>query len=165
MTFHALQFSVCLARAALLAAALGSSAGASAAGPAASAASSGAAAPAELVVIVSANNPLAALRAEQVADIFLGQSGRFPDGSEATPLDLPLGDALRDAFYDKVAAKSPALLKAYWTKMIFTGRGQPPRQALSSAAVRKLVAGNPGLIAYVERAALDDSVKPVLVVR
>ena len=34
--------------------------------------------PAELVVIVSASSPVAALRPDQVADIFLGQAGRFP---------------------------------------------------------------------------------------
>lgn len=119
----------------------------------------------ELVVIVSARSAVTALRPEQVADIFLAQTGRFPDGEEAVALDLPLGSPLRDEFYSKVAAKSPALMKAYWTKMIFTGRAQPPRELASSAAVRKMVADNPGLIGYIDRAALDASVKPVLVPR
>jgi ABC-type phosphate transport system substrate-binding protein len=120
---------------------------------------------AELIVIVSARNPVGALRTEQVADIFLGQVGRFPDGGEAVPLDQSVGTPLRDEFYAKVTAKGPALVKAYWSKMIFTGRGQPPREAANSAAVRKLVADSPFLIGYVDRAALDASVKPVLVVR
>ena len=38
-------------------------------------------------------------------------------------------------------------------------------QVPDSAAVRKLVADNPGLIGYIDRDALDASVKPVLVVR
>ncbi|MES2299759.1 MAG: phosphate ABC transporter substrate-binding protein [Pseudomonadota bacterium] len=118
----------------------------------------------ELVVIVSAKNPLAALRAEQVADIFLGQVGHFPDGVEAVALDQSIGSAIRDEFYSKVAAKSPPLVKAYWTKMIFTGRGQPPREMPSSTAIRKLVADNPNLIGYIDKAALDASVKAVLVV-
>lgn len=125
----------------------------------------GAAAAGELVVIVSAKSSLAALQPAQVADIFLGQVVRFPDGEEAVALDHSVGSALRDEFYNKVAGKSPALVKAYWTKMIFTGRAQPPREVAGSAAVRKLVADNPGLIGYIERAALDASVKPVLVVR
>jgi ABC-type phosphate transport system substrate-binding protein len=118
---------------------------------------------AELVVIVSARSAVATLRADQVADIFLGQAVRFPDGGEAAALDQPIGSPLRDEFYAKVAAKSPALMKAYWAKMIFTGRGQPPREAQGSAAVRKLVADNPALIGYIDRTALDASVKPVLV--
>ncbi|MFC0131938.1 phosphate ABC transporter substrate-binding protein [Massilia eurypsychrophila] len=116
----------------------------------------------ELVVIVSAKSPVAALRADQVADIFLGQVGRFPEGGEAVALDQGIGSAQRDEFYVKVAAKTPALVKAYWSKMIFTGRGQPPREAPNTAAIRKLVAENPSLIGYIERSALDASVKPVL---
>jgi len=120
---------------------------------------------AELVVIVSAKNPVNGLRADQVAAIFLGQSVRFPDGLEAVPLDQPLGSQLRDEFYERVAGKSPALLKAHWSKMVFTGRGQPPREVPDSAAVRRRVAENPELIGYIERGALDGSVRPVLVVR
>jgi hypothetical protein len=113
----------------------------------------GGASAAELVVIVSA---------KQVADIFLGQVGRFPDGGDAVALDQGVGSVQRDEFYAKVAAKTPALVKAYWSKMIFTGRGQPPREVPGSAAIRKLVADNPTLIGYIDRSALDASVKPVL---
>jgi ABC-type phosphate transport system substrate-binding protein len=118
----------------------------------------------DLVVIVSARNPIGALRADQVADIFLAQVGHFPDGADAVALDQGVGSPLRNEFYAKVAAKSPALVKAYWAKMIFTGRGQPPKEAPNSAAVRKLVADNPALIGYIDKSALDASVKPVLLV-
>jgi ABC-type phosphate transport system substrate-binding protein len=126
---------------------------------------SGAAGAAELVVIVSARSPVNALRSEQVAEIFLAQTGRFPGGEQAVALDLPVGSPLRDEFYDRMAAKSPALMKAYWTKMVFTGRGQPPRELASSAAVRRMVADNPAMIGYIDRAALDASVKAVQVAR
>jgi ABC-type phosphate transport system substrate-binding protein len=118
---------------------------------------------AELVVIVSAKNPVTALHPDQVADIFLTQTGRFPDGEQAVALDLPLGSPLRDTFYSTMAGKSPAMMKAYWTKMVFTGRGQPPRELGGSAAVRRMVADNPAMIGYIDRAALDASVKAVTV--
>lgn len=124
----------------------------------------GAAAAAELVVVVSAHSPITVLRADQVADIFLSEATRFPDGGEVVALDLPIGSPLRDDFYLKIANRTPALMKAYWTKKIFTGRGQPPRELPNSLAVRKLVADNPTLIGYIERNALDASVRPVLVV-
>lgn len=117
----------------------------------------------DMVVIVSARNPVSILRVEQVAAIFLGQTARFPDGSEAVPLDQRVGSPLRDTFYLRVTGKSPALLKAYWSKMVFTGRGQPPSEALDDAAVRRQVAGNPELIGYIDRSALDDSVRSVVV--
>lgn len=120
---------------------------------------------ADLVVIVSARSPVTMLRTEQVAAIFLGQTARFPDGVEAVPLDQPLGSKLRDEFYERVAGKTPVLLKAYWSKMVFTGRGQPPVEEPDNAAVRRRVAGNPDVVGYIERGALDASVRPVLVVR
>ena len=118
---------------------------------------------AELVVIVSARNPLPALSPDQVAAIFLGQAGRFPGGGEVVALDQRLGSNEREQFYAQVTGKTPALLKAHWSKMVFTGRGQPPREAGDSASVRRMVADNPSMIGYIDRAALDASVRPVLV--
>lgn len=119
----------------------------------------------ELVVIVSSKSPVTTLRQEQVADIFLGQIANFPGGLEAVALDQSIGSAERDEFYNKVASKTRPLVKAYWTKMIFTGRGQPPKEINGSAAVRKMVADNPSLIGYIDKSALDPSVKTVLLVR
>ncbi|WP_239700652.1 phosphate ABC transporter substrate-binding protein [Massilia sp. 9096] len=118
---------------------------------------------ADMVVIVSAKSPVSVLRLDQVAAIFLGQTARFPDGSEAVPIDQRVGSPLRDMFYSRVTGKSAALLKAYWSKMVFTGRGQPPCEAIDDAAVRRQVADNPELIGYIDRSALDDSVRSVLV--
>ena len=120
---------------------------------------------AELVVIVSARSTAPALRNDQVAAIFLGQSAQLPDGANVTAIDQLVGSPTRDAFYASVAAKSPALLKAYWSKLLFTGRGQPPREVDGSAAVKKMVAETPGLIGYIDRSALDATVRPVLTVR
>ena len=125
----------------------------------------GSAQAADLVVIVSARTPLPALRADQVADIFLSETQRFPDGSEAIAIDQNIGSPLRDDFYDRVVHRSPALMKAYWTKMVFTGRGQPPREVAGSAGVKKLVAENPAMIGYIERSELDATVRAVLMVR
>jgi ABC-type phosphate transport system substrate-binding protein len=119
----------------------------------------------ELVVIVSARSTAPVLRNDQVAAIFLGQTAQFPDGAYVSAIDQPVGSNTRDEFYARVASKSPALLKAYWSKLLFTGRGQPPREVDGNAAVKKLVAETPGLIGYIERSALDASVRPVLVLR
>lgn len=119
----------------------------------------------DLVVIVSARSQVEALRPEQVAAIFLAQSPRFPNGAVASALDQPVGSPERDQFYLRVAGKTPALLKAYWSKMVFTGRGQPPRELADDAAVRRAVADNPALIGYIEREALDPTVRPVLLLR
>jgi ABC-type phosphate transport system substrate-binding protein len=120
---------------------------------------------AEVVVIVSAKNPVASLSAEQVAQIYLGRAGSFPGGGAATPLDIKEGVALRDEFYAKVTDKNPGQVKSYWSKQMFSGKGSPPRELASAAEVRRAVAADPGAIGYIDRGALDGSVKEVLVVR
>jgi len=114
---------------------------------------------ADVVAVVSAKNPVAALSKSQVVAIFLGKSTRFPDGAPAMPIDRTEGVPARDEFYSTFAGKSAAQIKAYWSKIIFTGRGQPPRTAADEAEVRKLLAADPQAIAYLERSSVDASVK------
>ncbi|HEY3697861.1 MAG TPA: phosphate ABC transporter substrate-binding protein [Spongiibacteraceae bacterium] len=116
---------------------------------------------AEVVVVVSAKSAAGTLTSSQVADIFLGKSATFPSGGKVTPIDQSEGSAGRDEFYTKVAGKSAAQVKAYWSKIIFSGKGQPPKEAGDSAAVKKAVAGNPESIGYIDKAAVDSSVKIV----
>ena len=120
---------------------------------------------AELAVIVSARSNISMLSADQVAEIFLFQTNRFPNGNEVVPIDQDLGSPLRNEFYSKVTHRTPALVKAHWARLIFTGRGQPPAEVDGNAAMRRMIAENPGMIGYVERTALDPSVRAVLIVR
>jgi ABC-type phosphate transport system substrate-binding protein len=46
--------------------------------------------------------------------------------------------------------------------MVFTGKGQPPKEMGSTADMKKFVAANPDAIGYIETAAVDGSVKVVL---
>ena len=117
---------------------------------------------AEPVVIVSARSQLRALTLEQAADLFLGNTANFPNGSHAVVLDQSEGSPVRDAFYQRASGKAPAQMKAHWARMLFTGRGQPPVEAGDSAAIKRLVADNPELIGYIDRSALDPSVRAVL---
>jgi len=114
---------------------------------------------ADVVAVVSSKNPLTSLSKSQVADIFLGKTVRFPDGTLAVPIDQEEGSVARAEFYATFAGKSAAQIKSHWTKIIFTGRGQPPTAVSDSAEVKHLIASNPQAISYMERSAVDSSVK------
>jgi ABC-type phosphate transport system substrate-binding protein len=123
-------------------------------------ASSGAGARAEdIVAVVSAKSPVTVLNATQVADIFLGKTSRFPDGSQAVPIDQSEDSPARDRFYSQFTGKSPSQVKAHWSKIIFTGRGQPPRQAATGQEARRLIAENPHAIGYIDSSLVDPSVR------
>lgn len=117
---------------------------------------------ADVVVIVSSRSHIKNLTAEQTTKIFLGKIGTFPNGQSALPIDQPEGSTTRDEFYAKVVHKSPAQLTAYWAKIIFTGDGRPPKRLAGNVAVRKAIADDPNAIGYIDRSAVNRSVKIVL---
>jgi ABC-type phosphate transport system substrate-binding protein len=117
---------------------------------------------AEVVVVVSSKSTVKTLTAEQTAKIFLGKVVTFPDGQTALPIDQPEGSAVRDEFYSKVAHKNPSQITAYWAKIIFTGDSRPPMLLADSVAVRKAIAKNPNAIGYIDKSAVNRSVRVVL---
>ncbi len=117
---------------------------------------------AEVVAVVSSNNPLNTLSKNQVSDIFLGKMTRFPDGRQVVPIDQLEISTEREAFYLKFANKTPAQIKAYWSKIIFTGRGQPPPEVSNDIEVKKFLAKHPDAIGYIEQKQVDDRVKVVI---
>jgi ABC-type phosphate transport system substrate-binding protein len=119
----------------------------------------------EVVVIVARDNAISSLSAEQVAQIYMGTSNAFPGGGAARPLDQPGGSPVRDEFLARVLEKNAAQFKAVWSRLIFSGKGNKPRALAGSAEVKKAVAGDPSALGFIERSALDDSVKAVLSVK
>lgn len=103
-------------------------------------------------VVVIAKNATS-LSKEQIADIFLGKN------TSLSPIDLPEASPARDEFYTKVTGKSAAQAKAHWSKLAFTGKGTPPKEASSSADVKKMVASSDNAVGYIEKSAVDGSVK------
>jgi ABC-type phosphate transport system substrate-binding protein len=116
---------------------------------------------AQVAVVVNPKSALATMTADQVSGIFLGKSNTLPSGGTALPTDLPDSSATRELFYTKVTGKSTAQVKAAWSRLVFSGKATPPKELGSSADVKKFVAANPDAIGYIEKSAVDSSVKVV----
>jgi ABC-type phosphate transport system substrate-binding protein len=116
---------------------------------------------ADVVAVVSIKSPITALSQGQMADIFFGKASHFPNGAQAVPVDQQEGSAARNEFYLKVSGKSAGQIKAYWSKIIFTGRGQPPPTVSNNVEMKKLIVENPAAIGYIDRDAVDSSVRVV----
>jgi len=110
---------------------------------------------AEVVVIVNPKAAESTMSRDQVAQLFLGKS------TAMTPVDQPESAAIRTEFYKKVTDKEPSQVKALWSKLVFTGKATMPKEAADSTAVKKAVAADPKAIGYIEKSALDPSVKAV----
>ena len=122
----------------------------------------GVAAKADVVTIVSAKSPLTALNSTQVADLFFARTSTFPNGMQAIPIDQEEGSAARDEFYARISGKSAAQVKAFWSRIIFTGRGRPPLSVSGDVEVKKRICENKVAIGYIDRRYVDDSVKIIL---
>jgi len=114
---------------------------------------------ADVVVVVSARSAITSLSKSQLGDVFLGRMSRLPDGGLAVPIDQAEGSVARDEFYKNLFGRSPAQMKAYWSRIIFTGRGQPPRTVADGLEMRKIIAANPASIGYIDAGLVDGSVR------
>ncbi|MGI4721241.1 MAG: hypothetical protein ACRYGO_22845 [Janthinobacterium lividum] len=110
---------------------------------------------AEVVVVVNPKAAESTMTKEQVAQFFLGKS------SAMTPIDQADSSPVRAEFYKKVAGKDAAQAKALWSKLVFTGKATMPKEVADSAAVKAAVAANPKAIGYIDKGAVDGSVKVV----
>jgi ABC-type phosphate transport system substrate-binding protein len=119
----------------------------------------GALSEADVVTVVSSKSSITALSKSDVADIFLGKVIRVAPGAPAVPIDQPESSTVREEFYRETTGKSLAQLKSHWSKILFTGRGQPPRMVPNSAGVKKALAANPFAIGYIEETEIDPSVR------
>ena len=116
---------------------------------------------AEVAVIVHPSTGFDTLTEDDVARIFLGKSKSFPGAAQAVPINQNEGVALRDKFNESICKKSASQYKAYWSQLVFTGKGTPPKDAGDDAAVKTLIAANPNMIGYIDANAVDSTVKVV----
>jgi ABC-type phosphate transport system substrate-binding protein len=114
------------------------------------------AASAEIVVVVHPESPLATMTTEQVANVYLGRDLRY------TPVDLPESARHRHWFYYKVTGRDLAQIKTIRARLL--AQTPPPKVARDSDEAVRFVAAHKNAIAYVERSAVDASVKEVMAV-
>lgn len=116
---------------------------------------------ADVVVVVSAKNPVTTLTHQQLSDIYLGRISHFPNGRPATPLDQPQNSPPYVTFYRQYLHQTPTQIKMHWARLIFTGRGQPPRSLKDGKAMADYVAKNDNAIGYLGDTFLDKRLRMV----
>ena len=116
------------------------------------------------VVIVPASNPILSISGKDLSAVYMRKTRSWPDGSQIVPVELPAASRTREAFSRAVHGKSVAFVTRYWHRLIFSGRGIPPIEMASDAAVIEFVRANRGAIGYIDRQTpAGDDVKVVTV--
>ncbi len=112
-------------------------------------------------ISVVGNKSIAAdsLTAKQVSKLWLAKSKLIPGGGKPVVVDQAAGSSVYEKFYKTVVKKNSSQLKAYWAKVVFSGKGAPPKVMANDAAVLEWVASTSGGLGYVDSASVNGTVK------
>ncbi len=113
---------------------------------------------ADVAIIVNASNSTT-LSDKDISRLFLGKLKKFSNGDKAVAVNLKFGSDIRNEFEKKVLKKSSSQIKAYWSKLVFSGKGKPPPELVSDKDIIALVSSDSNVIAYIDAANVDDTVK------
>ena len=115
---------------------------------------------AEVAVIVNPANG-DSISKDDIQKIYLAKTKTFPGGKTANAIDQTEGTKIRVEFLEKVIDKDEAQMKSYWSRLIFTGKGVPPKVVASDSEVKDIVKKDPNAIGFIDVISVDDSVKVV----
>jgi ABC-type phosphate transport system substrate-binding protein len=119
--------------------------------------------PPQFRVIVNRDNREKSVAREFLADAFLKRATRWGDGQTIQPVDQKPDTEARRRFSKIVLRKSVAAVRNYWQQRIFSGRGVPPPELDSDAAVVDYVRKHRGSVGYVTGTAKIDGVDEIAV--
>jgi len=112
----------------------------------------------DLYVIVNAGSGVQTLPQHDVVALFTGRLRTLPGGAMATVYDHPGDSSARADFYQRITGMDLARINSYWARLLFTGRGQPPRPLADDAAVIARVGADRAAVGYVSTRPSDAAV-------
>lgn len=110
-------------------------------------------------VVVHRDNPVDSMTANQLSRFFLRKVTTWPNGQRVEPVNQGDGSSARAAFSQEIHDREVSAVKAYWNKLIFSGRGMPPPELAGDRAVLEYVRSHPQSIGYVSPRADTSQVK------
>lgn len=115
---------------------------------------------AEIAVVVDIKSPVDKVDQREVANIFLAKTNRFPDGRRVRPIELS-DDGIKASFYYKISGKTLPQINSYWTTLIFTGKGKPPRNIDKTPHLIEMLRNDPQAITYLPLEQITDSMRVI----
>lgn len=115
---------------------------------------------AEVSVIVNAANNAAA-DTSFIKKVYLGKAKSFSGGEKVKVFTLNDQAGITEEFRAKALKKSNSQYKSYWSKLVFTGKGTPPKEMASEEEMIEMVAKTPNAIGFVSSSKVNDKVKVI----
>ena len=116
---------------------------------------------ASIVLVVNKQNNISALTKKEVIDIYMGRFKTFPNGQAAIPIDFPQGSSEKRQFYKRLVGKDERKIKAYWSRLLFSGRAKPPAEVEPEKNLIALVSKEVDVLAYMRSSSVTPEMKIV----
>jgi hypothetical protein len=116
---------------------------------------------AEIAVVAPADSPIQSLTVQQVANLFLSKTNRLANGQKAKLIEIR-NHRLRNEFYRQISNKTQNQLKSYWTTLIFTGKGRPPKALSSRQEMITYMENNATTVTYLDSREVTQKMKVLL---
>lgn len=118
----------------------------------------------DIAVVVGKSSAVATIDAAELERVFTGKSKSL-GGSEVEPINQAENSSTTEEFNRLALNKSNSQVKAYWSKLVFTGKGQIPKAVNSDAEMIATLKNDPKAIGYVDAAAVSSDVKVLMTLK
>lgn len=115
----------------------------------------------KIVVVTNFNNDVQVLDKKGLIDLFMGKYSAFPNGKEATPIDVELDSELKSQFYKSLVGLPLARVNAYWSRLKFSGRVKPPAVEQTLEDIKQRLEEDESALAYVYESTVTSNMKVV----
>ena len=110
---------------------------------------------AEIVLVTAIDSTVSELSRDEAEQLYMGRRAALSARGALLLLDLPSGP-VRDQFYRLLTGKNPSQIRAYWSRMVFTGRALPPTESANVSDAHRILLENPNAIAYLPATYAED---------
>jgi hypothetical protein len=115
---------------------------------------------ADVALVVHPDNPVSDLKWTEVVDMLREDQQHWKGGRRIYLILLEAGSPERALMLRRVYRMTDVELKQFWLAKLYRGEiAAFPRVVASSAAAKRLVAQAPNALAFIDAAAVDDTVK------
>lgn len=112
-------------------------------------------------IVVIGHSNVTSLDAATLEKVYTGRVIEI-NGTPVTAINASSGSAVRARFLQAFLNEDEDKYTAYWVVRRYIGKGAPPRELASSAAVIAYVRATPGAIGYIEESDVQPGVNVLL---
>jgi len=114
------------------------------------------------IAIIANSKSSATLDAKAAKKLFLGKTSKVSGTTRVVLVGQTDNSPTKAEFTKKITNKSLGKYKAYWSKLIFSGKAVPPKELASDADVIAFVSKNANAIGYIDGKSVTGSIKVLL---